>query len=192
MTAMADPYFERFRHVRERLKNVGYKFNFEGLQHPRFAFPNKDLTGANFSRSSLFGADFSGCDLTGASFAMAKLVRCDFSGAILDRVDFSEADLTGALLKGATLYAANFERADLTSANLKEASVDSVIWTDAVLKGARFLGVDLRREDSLQGWQLLEARGLDRKLMPNWLYEDFQSAKKRVDAAMNKPPLQFE
>ncbi|MDF1719878.1 MAG: pentapeptide repeat-containing protein [Minwuia sp.] len=186
MTMVADAYYERFRHVRERLKAVNYKFNFEGLHYPRFEMAKKVLAGANFSHASLIGANFKGTDLTDASFRGANLRLCDFSEAILDRADFAEADLNRSLFRGARLAGTRFIGADLTFANLTDAAINSAVWTDAKLKGANFIGIDLRHEATLQGWQLLDVRGLERDLMPEWLLEDLQDAKARVDAAAKK------
>jgi len=59
------------------------------------------FAGADFSRTQLRQADFTGCELTGASFRLADLREAAFGNAKLDHVDFRNADLRGIRIQEA-------------------------------------------------------------------------------------------
>ena len=105
------------------------------------------------SRANLYGANLSWADLTGATLYGADLSRAnlsgaDLTGATLSGADLSRANLSGADLTGAKLYWADLSRANLSGANLYGADLTGakLYWADlsrANLSGADLSGADL-------------------------------------------------
>lgn len=110
--------------------------------------PGCDLTGLNFKRRDLSGADLRGADLTGTSFHRAILRGADLSAARLNETNFNRAVLSGASLSGATLtgallYQADAGRADFTQANLAGAHLRRLRAPLARFDHADLTGADL-------------------------------------------------
>jgi uncharacterized protein YjbI with pentapeptide repeats len=111
-----------------------------------------DLTGADLSRTSFFGADLTGADLTeahlnGANLSGAPLVRACLSKADLTGASLIEANLTGATLAKADLTGAMLTKADLTGAALEDANLTGADLTQALLRGATIYRTDLTGAD---------------------------------------------
>jgi len=105
----------------------------------------------DYNREFLVGADFSGQVLTDDSFTKANLRESNFSGADLRGVSFFSANLDSANLEGAdlrttTLDTARFSRANLTNALLEGAFAFNAKFDGAIIDGADFTDVDLRRD----------------------------------------------
>jgi uncharacterized protein YjbI with pentapeptide repeats len=119
----------------------GTDYGFTAAQlYSTASYENHDISNAHFARNNMSGwnfagqkanADFSQSTLLGANFAGADLSHAAFHSSKVNGADFSNADLTGA-----DLAAANFQSADFTGANLAGADLSS-----SDLRGAR--NVDL-------------------------------------------------
>jgi curved DNA-binding protein CbpA len=92
----------------------------------------KDLRGADLSRSNFKERDFSGRDLSQANLSYA-----DLSDTFLHKIILEEANLQGANLKGANLLQANLRNADLREANLIGADLSGSDLSGANLEGAK-------------------------------------------------------
>lgn len=92
----------------------------------------KDLRGADLSRSNFKERDFSGQDLSQANLSYA-----DLSDTFLHKIILEEANLQGANLKGANLLQANLRNADLREANLIGADLSGSDLSGANLSGAK-------------------------------------------------------
>ena len=93
---------------------------------------NKDLRGADLSRSNFKERDFSGRDLS-----QADLSYSDLSDTFLHKIVLEEANLQGANLKGANLLQANLRNANLREANLIGADLSGSDLSGADLTGAK-------------------------------------------------------
>ena len=92
----------------------------------------KDLRGADLSRSNFKEKDFAGRDLS-----RANLSYSDLSDTFLHKIVLEEANLQGANLKGANLLQANLRNADLREANLIGADLSGSDLSGANLSGAK-------------------------------------------------------
>ena len=93
---------------------------------------NKDLRGADLSRSNFKEKDFSGRDLSQADLSYA-----DLSDTFLHKINLEKANLQGANLKGANLLQANLKGANLKGANLIGADLSGSDLSGADLSGAK-------------------------------------------------------
>ena len=79
------------------------------------------------------------CDLSGLDFT-----KMDLTGAELAACDFGGAKFRDAKLRLAQLFAANFDGANLTGANFEKADLRAAAFEHADLTGAKLQGADLR------------------------------------------------
>ena len=105
----------------------------------------------DYTKGNLVGRDFSGQDLRDANFDHANLRDSNFSGANLEGVRFFGANLDGVNFEGANLKYADLETARLTHANFTNAVLEGAFATNirvggAIIKGADFTDVLLRRD----------------------------------------------
>ena len=117
----------------------------------------------DYNRDSLVGANFSGKDLTDSSFTKANLRGSNFSHSDLHGVSFFGANLEGANFEGAdlrnaTLDAARFTDANFTNAILEGAFAFNAKFGGAIVDGADFTDVDVRRDAQILLWQVGEGR----------------------------------
>src|SRR5215472_2846006 len=112
--------------------------------------PRCDLSGANFKRHDLAGADLTGAILDGANFHDANLSGAHLAGAHLtaanlNKADLRRADLSGAHLHDALLYAANLDAARLPGADMTDAFMGTARFTRSDLTKTILRNVDLRK-----------------------------------------------
>lgn len=100
-----------------------------------------NLSGADFTGSSLASADLRYSDLSGAQFIRANLSRARLSVTNLRDANFHGADLGGATLRYADLRSAYLYRADLRRADLRYANLYDVDLYDADLRHAQLTGL---------------------------------------------------
>lgn len=110
---------------------------------------NASLREANLDGSNLAGANLEGADLERTSLRGADLRGASMNEADLERAMLTEADLRGVSLVGADLqYAvlnhADLRRCKLAGANLRGANLDFSLLTGANLEGAHLRGASLR------------------------------------------------
>jgi len=91
--------------------------------------------------ATLVGCNFSKADLNGANLSQANLSSVDLKEANLQKANLAGANLTLAVLHGAQLQKANLAGANLTKAQLNGADVTDVALDEAILDGARLMGV---------------------------------------------------
>jgi hypothetical protein len=105
-----------------------------------------DLTGANLSGADLTEVDLSGVDfdraarLDMANLSGARLVRANLTNARLPAAYMFRTDLSEAILDGALLWRAKFI----------EANLDRTAFSNALIDGTVFAGVDLSTAKSLE------------------------------------------
>lgn len=126
-----------------------------------------NLFGAILTEADLFGADVSEADLrlanlTDADLRLANLSKVNLSGAELFRAKLSSAILTGADLSGADLREADLSGADLSRADLTGADLTRVDLTRVDLKGANLSDKSFVAEVLALG----QARHLDEAHLP--------------------------
>lgn len=195
-----------------RLNRGGVKNGFrltevflEGAKLSGAEMSKTDLWGAQLENASLREAMLDGSNLAGANLENADLERCSLRGtdlrgsnmneADLERAVLSEADMRGVSLVGADLqYAvlnhADLRRCKLTGANLRGANFDHAILDGASLEGAHLRGATLRgaslREVDMTGADLI---GVDftRARLPagDELIATFEKAKSLYGAAFD-------
>jgi uncharacterized protein YjbI with pentapeptide repeats len=105
----------------------------------------------DFTKATLFNADFSGQDLTSYEFTQAtarnsKFVKANLKGVSLIGGNFDSADMSGADLTYTLLDTARLTRANLTNAILVGASVVVTNFDGAIIDGADFTDVVLRKD----------------------------------------------
>lgn len=98
---------------------------------------NRKLNEADFTASSLVGANLYGSSLVRATFYCADLRRCNLRNATL-----THADMRGASFKGADLSYTIMDYADLRAATMMFVEQSSVSVIDHVSGGKGFGGVD--------------------------------------------------
>ena len=139
------------------------KSNLSGLQAGpgnRLEGEGADLSEANLSKASLYGAN-----LKCARMDKATLKGADLTGATLDSASFEGADLAGsnlsfANLKSGRLAGAAMNGSDLTESELAYADLGNTKLRGATLAGSNLEGVNLAGAD-LSGANLESARGAD-------------------------------
>jgi hypothetical protein len=107
-----------------------------------------DLTRADLSHATLFGANLNGANLSHANLTRAELIGANLNGADLSHATLNganliDANLNGATLNGATLNDANLTRADLSHATLFGANLIDANLIGAYLNGANLNGANL-------------------------------------------------
>lgn len=105
----------------------------------------------NYEKRNLIGVDFSGQDLKDSEFDFANLQGSNFShtdlrGVSLFGAKMQEVNLESADLRFATLDTARLVRANLTNALLEEAYAYNADFRGAIITGADFTDVMLRRD----------------------------------------------
>ena len=120
-----------------------------------------DLTGASFFGADLTGVDLTGADATGASFFGADLTGVILIDAHLNGAILTSVPLVHAVLIGADLTGASLDQADLTGADLTKADLSGAILSKANLSGATLskacLGLALLDQADLTGAILTKA-----------------------------------
>jgi len=91
-------------------------------------YDRQDVSGMNFSDSSLIESSWIDCTAIGTAFVSTKLTGAKFIHATLTNANFIRATLTSANFNSATLTKANFDYATLTKAD----------FTNAIIIGASF------------------------------------------------------
>ena len=100
-----------------------------------------NLSGADFTGSSLASADLRYSDLSGAQFIRANLRRARLSVTNLRDANFHGADLGGATLRYTDLSSAYMYRTDLRNTDLRHANLYDVDLYDADLRHAQLTGL---------------------------------------------------
>jgi uncharacterized protein YjbI with pentapeptide repeats len=135
-------------------------------ENPLLEFGGIDLKGANLSKATLRGVNFSSAHLEEAILSEASLVGANFFGAHLERARLNDAYLVGANLSYADLFQSNFweaflDEADLSGADLREAYFKGARLINAKLRWADLSGIELSgavlREADLTGVDLTRA-----------------------------------
>ena len=116
-------------------------------------FSGLDLGGARFECSNLSNLCFQGTDLTGANLTCVGAASARFEHATLDEADLTAGEFRAARFRMASLRSiraveadftyAIFIRADLTDALLTGCSLRYADLTDAVMEGTNLEGADL-------------------------------------------------
>lgn len=143
---------ERRKRVEEKLRE---KRGFDGEDLSFANLSGLDFSGTSLIRCDLTGARLRGTVLRGAKLVEAKLDEADLRGAMLEGADlrdargakatFEQATLKEALLERAKLPEANFTRADLTGARLSGAMLEDACFAEAQANGAAFTEAKLSR-----------------------------------------------
>ena len=94
-----------------------------------------DLKGVTLDDLILTGMDFRRADMRGADAFRSVCINANFDGANLTRADFTDADMTGCELDRAVLVSADFVRASLRNATIVDANARGTDLTDADLTG---------------------------------------------------------
>lgn len=105
--------------------------------------PGCDLTGIDFSHTSLDGAHLEGADLSGSKFEQCDLSGAYLQGANLQGAILTDADLTDANLQNANLDNANLHWADLSEADLRHASLKHAYLVKTIFYKADLRGADM-------------------------------------------------
>lgn len=114
-------------------------------------FPTKLAWADDYNQQTLIRVDFSGRDLTDSSFTKTNLRFSNLSHSNLQGVSFFGASLESANLEGANLTNATLDTARLTDANLTNAVLEgayafNTLFNGAVITGADFTDVEIRRD----------------------------------------------
>lgn len=109
--------------------SVTAKENFETLLKTK-SCRNCDLSGLNFNRMDLAGADLVGADLSMSKFFLANLAGADLKNAKLNGALFGGADLGEADLRGADLRGASIDSAYLGGAKMSGRIVTTTPYED--------------------------------------------------------------
>ncbi len=119
------------------------------LADPANACSNRTFVDLRLPGSRLIDADFSASSLRGANLIGARLVNADLRRANLnprsDRSRRNPTILSRAVLRGADLSGASLHHAVLQGASLRNARLSNARLNGAIATGADFRGADLRR-----------------------------------------------
>jgi hypothetical protein len=136
-----------------RAHNPERRVDLSGADFFRANLIGADLRMADFSRADLTGARLGGSNLTGADLLEARLMAADLIGADLTGARLNGAHLSGADLSGSNLTGAKLTAADLTGADLICTALTRTNFAKAVLTGCRVYGIsawDLKLEGAVQ------------------------------------------
>ncbi len=107
-----------------------------------------DLTGSDFSSSSMNFSRMSNANLTDSRFVMTNMANADLSNTNLSESNFFDAYMVDSDLSYANLFYTDFMDADLTNADLSytgqngtrfsQADLSNAIFDNAVINGAKF------------------------------------------------------
>ena len=118
---------------------------FKNKNLEKAKFRGAILTGINFHKSRLQGANFTHCIAhEGASFQEAQLHSADFGKANLYKANFKYCEFQGAKLNDAILVSSNLHRADfsgkasLENADLREADLSGVALNETNITNVRY------------------------------------------------------
>lgn len=104
-------------------------------------YEKRDLINSDFSNQVLTDSEFDFADLKSSNFSHADLRGVSLFGAKMQKTNFEGADL-----RYATLDTARFNRANLTNAILEGAFAYQTDFTGAIIEGADFTDVILRKD----------------------------------------------
>lgn len=126
------------RQIWADLSELDFTTDFRGL----------DLSGTQFTNTTLFKANLVGANLTEATFLGSDVRRANLTGAVLERAKLlgthlDETELIDANLSGAMLINAHMNKTNLTSANLTGSDIGGANLFGANLSHANFSGACL-------------------------------------------------
>ena len=110
--------------------------NEDPLTHP-------DLTGVNFPRARLDGANLKNTNLSGALFGKCQLADVDFTNAVLASARFYGCQLERALFNGILASHVSFDRSYIREGNLSGSTFWHASFDGAVLESAKFNDANL-------------------------------------------------
>lgn len=118
-------------------------------------FSESDLTSSDLREADLSSASLIKANLTSANLANSRLLRAKF-----DHSRLFEADLSASTLTGAGFTRADLTKADLTNADLSDAWLSGVGFSWSILSGVKLSGASLAfailRNTLLQGTDFSE------------------------------------
>jgi uncharacterized protein YjbI with pentapeptide repeats len=119
-----------------------------------WSLPSLTAQAEDYNQVSLINANFSGRDLSDSSFTRTNLRNSNLSHTDLHGVSLFGANLEDASLEGANLIHATLDNSRLTRTNLTNAVLEgafafNVKFNGAIIDGADFTDVELRRDTQL-------------------------------------------
>ena len=117
-----------------------YESNWGDLLPNQKNFIAKNLSGKDFSNSSLENEIFFGSDLRNANFENSIISGSDFSLANLENANFKNAIIDGIKLRQTTLEQTDFSNVDFRQVNLL-----NVDFTNTILKNSNLSNKDLTK-----------------------------------------------
>ncbi len=155
--------------VFEAFEDLSVDTDQEKRWYAALVLRDRNLRFADFSESSLYGADLIDADLRKAKIENARLQGADLTRAKLQGANLERAELQGAKLEDSHVQSANLRTAQLQGANLVGAKLQEADLKFAELQGANLLGASLGGADlssaGLQGANLSAAFLLDANLL---------------------------
>ncbi len=121
----ADEITELYKLGRRTFTNIGcVDGNFSG----------SDLSGADFSNSTIVLSNFSNCNLSNCKFMSADISDCNFTNANFESANLTDSNLYNSILLGANFSGSILDKAVLATAKIDKeqlkqaASAEKVVW----------------------------------------------------------------
>lgn len=114
------------------------------ISKARLSLSGVDLSGANLSRTELYGADFSGANLKGAYLQFANLRNANFGSANLEGANLGMAYLRGANFADSQNFGC---KTNLSNAQLNGTDLRFVNFSFSILRNADLRYADLQNAD---------------------------------------------
>lgn len=114
--------------------------NLRNLQIKELKLTNSQLSGINFSGSTLKKVNLQNCKLQGAQFIDSKLKQCMIKDSNLERSKFINAELKGMNFEGCDIQGTTFKNCQLQSAIFKGVDCKNVSFKGSNLRSANFRG----------------------------------------------------
>lgn len=177
-------YYEYTNLNRSDLENI----DFLGVNLNKVRLRGSNLKGANLCAADLSEADLRGADLSHAQLKYATLNEpelddtiiegADFEGATIYGVTLNRSKLAGANFKDAILdevYSGDFSNTNLENAKLYKVELGKLNFTNANLKGMRFLKIGYLNDHFMTYFADLDqaiSKNCQKDILYQALYED--------------------
>jgi uncharacterized protein YjbI with pentapeptide repeats len=123
----------------------GSRVRLQGVVLDRTDLSNLDLSGINFSHSSLNNVSFENTNLSGADLSDCKMSNVNMVNAMLDGADLSRSTLTNADLSQSSVCRANLSDAVLHQCCLRNSRMNESILVRTDLSQSDMKGVSLNK-----------------------------------------------
>ncbi|MCY1685358.1 pentapeptide repeat-containing protein [Yersinia enterocolitica] len=147
----------------------------------KLTFQNSDLTGLNFTDSSLSETTFTDCNLRSLSLYSAKVKSVIFSNCKIKRMKLNNAKLLDVVFNDSDLNHSDFTNSELKSCMFKNCNMENINFSGANMRSA-----NIRKCRNINIEELCKAANLNYLIADSDVIEKIKSIKPEVKFATQR------